>query len=327
MNPISRYTRTEKLLAGLDVATTSGLEIGPLTTPILRPPQARIRYVDHADQQTLRAKYANDPNVNIADIVPVDAVWANKTLAECFPNEQFDYVIASHVIEHVPDVIRWLVEIAAILRPDGRLILAVPDRRTTYDILRRETTLADLIDANFRAARRPTPGQVFDCKANVAAFTQQQAWAATRPNAPPARFASLAYALSQAEQSRDGAHIDCHCSVFTARSLLSLLDNLLEFKLLPYRLERFHIACAGSNEMSLILRREPRDAAPGAARAAIQALLQSGTDTEGLSLDAPNPPGDPRVAHLQQALWDMQSSTSWRITAPLRALMRKVRGY
>jgi len=327
MPPISRYTRTEKLLAGLDVATTTGLEIGPLNTPILRPPHARIRYVDHADQQALRTKYANDPNIPIDDIVPIDAVWANKTLAECFPGEQFDYVIASHVIEHVPNVIGWLNEIAAILRPNGHLILAIPDRRTTYDILRRETTLADLVDANFRAASRPTPGQVFDCKANVAAFTQQQAWAATQPNAPPARFASLAYALSQAEQSRDGAHIDCHCSVFTARSLLSLLDNLLELQLLPYRLERFHIACAGTNEMSLILRRESPDAASEPARAAIQALLQSGTDTEGLSLDAPTPPEDPRVAHLQQALREMQTSTSWRITAPLRALIRKVRGY
>jgi SAM-dependent methyltransferase len=326
MVPVSRYTRQEKLLAGLDVAATRGLEIGPLATPILRPPHANIRYVDHADQQALRAKYANDPTINIADIVPIDAVWADKTLAQCFLGEQFDYVIASHVIEHVPDVIGWLAEIAAILRPNGHLILAIPDRRTTYDVLRRETTLADLIDAHFRAARRPTPGQVFDCKANVAAFTQQQAWAATPPNAPPARFATLAYALSQAEQSRDGAHIDCHCSVFTARSLLSLLDNLLELHLLPYRLERFYIACGGSNEMSLILRREPRDAAPEAARAAIQALLQSGTDTEGLSLDAPAPPEDPRIAHLQQALREMQSSTSWRITAPFRTLMRKVRG-
>jgi SAM-dependent methyltransferase len=184
MGPISRYTRLEKLLGDLDVPTTDGLEIGALSTPVLRPPHANIRFVDHADQATLRAKYANDPNVAINDIVWVDAVWGDRTLAECFPGERFDYVIASHVIEHVPDMIGWLSEIANVLRPGGRLILAIPDRRYTFDVLRRETSLADLIDSHFRGTRRPTPGQIFDCNASVANFTHQDGWASCPPADP-----------------------------------------------------------------------------------------------------------------------------------------------
>jgi len=322
MPPISRYTRTEKLLGGLDIAGTVGLEIGPLASPVLRPPQARIRYVDHADLPTLRAKYAGDANIAIDDLVAIDAVWAEAPLAACFPGEQFDYVIASHVIEHVPNVIGFLAEIAEVLRPGGRLILAIPDRRTTFDILRRETTLADFIEAHFRAARRPTPGQVFDCKANVAAFTHQQAWAGGARRDLPSRLATLAYAFAQAEQSNAGVHIDCHCSVFTARSLLELLDGLLELRLLPYRMERFHIACAGTNEMTLVLRRAEPAADPAAARAALRDMLSAGADTEGLSLDAPE---EPRIADVQQALRAVQSSTSWRITAPLRAATKLLR--
>jgi SAM-dependent methyltransferase len=194
MGPISRYSRVEKLLGGLDIAHTSGLEIGALAAPLLRAPHANIRFVDHANQATLRAKYADDPSVPADQIVPVDAIWGENTLADCFPGEIFDYVIASHVIEHVPDVIGWLAEIAAVLRPDGRLILAIPDRRYSYDVLRRETSLSDLIDAHFRGARRPTPGQVFDCKANVVAFDHTQAWAASPATQPPSQFASRAYA-------------------------------------------------------------------------------------------------------------------------------------
>ncbi|MEJ0047477.1 MAG: methyltransferase domain-containing protein [Rhodospirillales bacterium] len=186
MGPISRYSRVEKLLGGLDVANTRGLEIGALATPLLRPPDANIRFVDHADQATLQAEYADDPAVPTDQIVAVDAVWGERTLAECFPGERFDYVIACHVIEHVPNLIGWLAEIAAVLRPNGRLILAVPDRRYTYDLLRRETTLSDLIDHHFRAARRPTPGQVFDCKANVVAFDHTDAWSETPATRTPA---------------------------------------------------------------------------------------------------------------------------------------------
>ena len=326
MGPISRYSRIEKLLGDLDIAKTSGLEIGALASPLLRPPRANIRFVDHTDRATLRAKYADDPNVPANEIVPVDAVWGESTLAECFPGESFDYVIASHVIEHVPDVIGWLDEIAAVLRPGGRLILAIPDRRYTYDVKRRETRLSDLIDAHLRGARRPTQGQVFDCKAHVVAFDHTEAWSASASPDIAAPFVSSAYALAKALESRDGAYVDCHCSVFTARSLLALLDGLLELRLLPYRLDRFHVAPVGSNEMSLVLLRESEGADRAAARSAIRVLLEQGVDSEGLALDTgfsnAREAEDPRIAPLRHALAEMQASTSWQITAPLRALGR-----
>ena len=98
-------------------------------------------FVDHADQAALRAKYADDANVPAEQIVPVDAVWGERTLAECFPGETFDYVIASHVIEHVPDVIGWLadrslrVRAAKAMRPDGGTLLRRLDGERWVDFL------------------------------------------------------------------------------------------------------------------------------------------------------------------------------------------------
>ncbi len=102
-------------------------------------PVAGIKFVDHADVAFLRAKYAHDPAVALDNIVPLDAVWGDHSLAQCLPGERFDFVIASHLIGHVPDMLRWLDEVAGRLNPHGRLILAIPDRRYTFDLLRRET--------------------------------------------------------------------------------------------------------------------------------------------------------------------------------------------
>ncbi len=319
--PISKLTREEKLLAGLNLAQMSGLEVGALASPMLRPPAARMKFVDHADSAALRAKYANDPAVALDDIVPVDAVWGENTLAQCFPGERFDFVIASHVIEHVPDMIGWLGEVADVLNPDGRLILAIPDRRYSFDLLRRETTLTDLIDAHLRGAKRPSPGQVFDLNANAVAHDHVAAWFAP-PVVPPRHYASRGWALGQARAAQAGTYIDVHCSVFTARSLLELLEGLLELELLPYRLERFHVAPVGSAEMSLVLRRQPEAAGAQAAQPALRAMLLAGQDTEGLALDTVSDavPLQRRVAELEHALAAMRASTSWKITRPLRTL-------
>ena len=318
----SRYTRFEKLVGGLDVSNSRGIEIGALTTPLLRPPDADIRFVDHVDSKALRDKYRNDPAVDIGSIVPVDAVWGDATLAACFPGETFDYVIASQVIEHVPDMIGWLAEVAAVLRPNGRLILAIPDKRYTFDILRRETSLSDLIDSNLHAVRRPTPGQVFDFNANAVELDHVTAWTAMPAIGSLRHYLTKPQALAKARESCSGSYVDSHCSVFTARSLLELLAGLLELQLLPFRLERFHVAPSGSNEMSLILLRQPAEADAGAACNAIALMLQDGVDSEGLLLDTPDAPD--RVAALEQALVSMRASTCWRMTAPLRTLKERL---
>ncbi len=284
-----------------------------------------MKFVDHADTAALRAKYANDPAVALDDIVQVDAVWGDNTLAQCFPGERFDFVIASHVIEHVPDVIGWLGEVADVLNPDGRLILAIPDRRYSFDLLRRETTLTDLVDAHLRGAKRPTPGQVFDVNAHAVAHDHVAAWFAP-PAVPPRHYASHSWALAQAREAQAGVYIDGHCSVFTARSLLELLDGLLELKLLRFGVERFHVAPVGSAEMSLVLRRHSEGADTAAARQAIRAMLQAGQDTEGLAVDTSGEADSPdsalrrQIAELEGALATMRASTSWTITRPLRTL-------
>lgn len=45
-----------------------------------------------------------------------------------FADQSFDVVLSFQVIEHVPDVGRYLSEIARVLRPGGAFVVATPDR-------------------------------------------------------------------------------------------------------------------------------------------------------------------------------------------------------
>ena len=230
--------RVERLLGGLDLARGRGLEIGALHRPMLRRPTHDVHYLDHADTATLRRKYANDAKVQVAEIVDVDLVWTGETLAALAGDFRFDHVIASHVIEHVPDVLWWLHEIAGVLRPFGALRLAVPDGRFTFDFLRAETTTADLLAAWFERRRRPDARGLLDF---WGFFRQVDAAAAWRGEYPPDRsfrIGEMTAALQRCQESAEsGAYHDIHCSVFTPASFAKVMRDLA-------RLDRLEFACA-----------------------------------------------------------------------------------
>ena len=234
-------TRRDKLLAALDVGRMRGLEIGPLMTPLVHKHEGDIVYVDHADTETLRAKYACDPGVDLSLIVPVDHVWGAQTLADCLEGQTVDYVLNSHVIEHVPDVVTWLSEIHSVLKPGGFLRMAIPDRRYTFDILRTESTVVDALDAHLRRARIPLPRAILDHFAHYAEVSAPAVWDGQADETTVTRAHSLAFALEAAERSfTTGSYQDTHCWVFTPLSFARLCAALARLDKLAFSCERIY---------------------------------------------------------------------------------------
>lgn len=252
--------RRGKLLHAVDVSNTVGLEVGPLDHPIVSKSEGSVFYVDHASRPDLAAKYANDPNVaDVAKIVEVDFVWGVNSLRQAIPPHlSFDYVIASHVIEHVPDVIGWLREVSDVLKAGGMLCLAIPDRRYTFDHLRQLTTLADLVDGYLHGYRRPNPRQVFDYCYNTIKVEAGEAWKPDFDPSPGEHSHSAKSALAHAVMSlKDERYIDVHCSVFTSDSFLDLFKRLFELELIDFKIASFFPPEPGSIEFFVILQKLP----------------------------------------------------------------------
>jgi len=234
--------RTQKILAKLAPAEQVGLEIGPLFSPIVTRELGQVFYVDHDSTEGLRAKYEKNPGVDISKIVDVDYVWGEKRLSELTGDRApFDYVIASHVVEHVPDLVGWLTEIHQILKPGGVLSLAIPDRRFCFDYFRSNTRLADVIDAHLTQARKPTPRQIFDHVASAVKWNDKIAWGVPPVEAELVPVHSPLAALKRAQSSLlEGTYWDVHCWVFTETSFLDLFKALVELNLIEYRIAQFY---------------------------------------------------------------------------------------
>jgi len=237
-------SRNEKLLHSINPTSQIGIEIGPLTNPIVTRDMGQIYYIDHATTDDLRIKYANDPNVDINKIVNVDYVWGERSLADLTQaNQPFDYLIASHVIEHVPNLIGWLEEIRSILKPGGILSLAIPDKRQCFDYKRPPTRLCELFEAYLQCSKRPTSRQIFDHVASAVSlkgggFT----WAGKLDDAAEfLHFHSLAEARDVAKSAFESdVYHDVHCWVFTPQSFFKLLEELAELDLLRFEVAQLH---------------------------------------------------------------------------------------
>jgi predicted SAM-dependent methyltransferase len=235
-------SRQDKLLACIQPATQIGLEIGPLMTPIVTRNMGTIRYIDHESTEGLKAKYASDPKVDVEKIVDVDYVWGVQTLSELVAAEApFDYVIASHVIEHVPDFVGWLQEVRAVLKPGGILSLAIPDQRFCFDYYRSLSRPAEVIEAYLQQRRKPSLRQVFDHFSSAVSWQNACAWGevVNEQELRPIHSDAQAWQMAQQVQATD-AYCDVHCWVFTPQGFFQILQTLIGLELCDFRVAQFY---------------------------------------------------------------------------------------
>jgi SAM-dependent methyltransferase len=232
MNTRKKFSRREKLLYKIDTQAY-GLEIGPGFHPVL--PKSRgynVKILDTCSQQELADKFARD-NLDVSKIEPVDYIWHGEPLPECIGDTHcFDFVIASHVIEHTPDFIGFLEDVTAILKETGILSLAVPDKRYCFDHFRPVTGLARVVDAHVEKRRIHTPGTGAEHFISYVSDKGRPGWNAhTQPRLQVNH--SIADTKRLMRQIIDTqAYFDLHAWCFTPASFRFLATALAELDLI-----------------------------------------------------------------------------------------------
>jgi SAM-dependent methyltransferase len=132
-----KFSKLDRMGISANFIKGEGIEIGALNIPLYITADARVKYVDRitAEEHTSIFK-----DMKLENIVPVDIIDDGDTLSK-IPDRSQDFVIANHFIEHCENPIMTIKNLLRVLRGDGILFMAIPDKRYTFDIDRAETSM------------------------------------------------------------------------------------------------------------------------------------------------------------------------------------------
>lgn len=134
-----------------------GIEIGALHYPLRVPPGVKVRYVD---KRTKKENEDNFPELASRNIVETDWVGDGQWL-EGMADASQDFVIANHMLEHCVNPLKTLEHFLRVLRPEGRLFIALPDKRFTFDV-ERPLTPFDHVLQDYHSNRKVEDREMYE---------------------------------------------------------------------------------------------------------------------------------------------------------------------
>jgi len=206
-----------------------GLEIGPSYNPVAPKKEGwNVQSIDHLDAVGLREKYSAW-GVDVSNIEDVDYIAGEDGIFQAIGEaDKFDYIIASHVIEHMPDIISFLLDCEKLLKLGGLLSLAIPDKRYCFDFLKPLSTTGQIIQANLEKRKRHSPGVIFDAHALHVSYKGEIVWGGEIEEGNLTFIHTPKEAIKIMEDYiLSGNFMDVHAWQFTPKSLPSIFRDLI----------------------------------------------------------------------------------------------------
>ncbi len=320
--------RVDKVFAFAD-RSGRGLEFGPSYRP-LAPKSAGfdVVTVDHTTREELVKKYRayERTQEQLDAIEEVDLIWDGGSFADLV-DEKFDFIIASHFIEHTVDMIGFLQDCERMLKPGGVLTLVVPDKRFCFDMFQPLTTVGDVIDGHLSDLQYHPAGAVVDHFAYTSTRGGTGAWGPKSRAPIKLNETDLAPSTYKVERGSEQAeYIDVHRWKFTPSSFTLLMQDLRDLGYLQMA-EAGGFGTTGCEFFVTLT----TDARKIERRDRFELLLKTEFELRSVripeldSLDINPNPQTTRIARLQKKVAqlkeenrELKRSTSWRVTKPIR---------
>ncbi len=219
------------------------LEIGAAGEPMMQGPRVRhaVRHGAPAEDGTGTEEDAVDYDLSRMRLRDVP--------------ERFAAAVSSRCVEHQPDLVRHLNEVAAILEKGAPYVVLIPDKRYCFDHFRPLSTTVDVVAAHID--RR----EVVETRAILAQLAlgthndTQRHWAGD--HGAPAALADHALWRQAAAslQGRGPGPVDAHVWQFTPESFAAIADDLLRMGLLGLVVETVFETPARHHEFCAVFRR------------------------------------------------------------------------
>ena len=244
----SPMARREGLVERIDPARPT-LEIGPFCRPLVRG--NAVRYLDRLDAAGLRARAIQlgmDPTgcpERIDFLGGIDEVEP----------ASFDAVVASHSIEHQPDLVRHLEAVARALTANGRYYLVIPDKRFCFDHFLGESTIADILDAFEEERTVHRLGSVVEHAALVTHNDPARHWRGDHGEVSDDEGRRRAAEAIEAHRRSAGDYLDVHAWQFTPASFGAMMRTLAGLGLSAFEVEAVYDTPRDRAEFCAVLRR------------------------------------------------------------------------
>lgn len=299
-----------------------GLEIGPGDSPFpLAGGGTTVRYVDRwlpEDNARLFPELGNT-QFNKPDFV----ADLNIERLSTFEDASQDFVIASHVFEHLVEPLGQIADAWRVLRPGGTLLVFLPDRRRTFDRNRQPTSLSHLVEEYERGVNELDDAHLIEFIDNV-----PEDWG----DAPPPR--------DQAERFERHRRRSIHVHCWSEAEFLEVLLHMIEKMDTPWELiDRLVVEDVPSGiEFGIALRRPtvsiPNDVAAARFRLVWEAMTVQADESRTIAglIDTVHQVSEQHPAQLHNAKEDLHvthdSVRSIRLAVPSLAhlTLNRIRG-
>jgi hypothetical protein len=235
-----------------------------------------VLYTDYIENEEIQIKAMQNPGMRDETVPEIDFIWLpGKPLKSCAPSGiQFDFALACHVMEHVPNPLGWINDILETMAVDAPLRLTIPDKRKTTDYFRDETTFSQLVSYWLERPAVPSAFQICDFLSGSLDGNVAQGYDSHGTPLSKARTYTDKEAIDTAEfVYNERQYIDAHCTVWTVDGFTDVFSRIVTQGILNVEL---NVICALPSEFTVdLIKKGPPSRFPSAKIYPVEITLPS----------------------------------------------------